>query len=73
MLIVYASKYGSTQKVVNILSGELENNNIKNITVNVNDISKSNIDLSKYSSIVIGGSIYFGKIQKKYNQILPDK
>ena len=64
LLIVYASKYGSTQKAVNILSDELEKKNIKNTAVNVNVISKNNIDLTKYDAILIGGSIYFGKIQK---------
>lgn len=59
-LIVYASKYGCTEKCVELLSKDLmekaELVNLKHIT---------NVDLSKYDKVIIGGSIYIGKIQKE--------
>jgi len=64
ILIVYASKYGAVKKAANILSGELQKKNLSNTSINISDLSNNNIDLSKYESIIIGGSIYFGKIQK---------
>lgn len=58
--IIYASKYGCTEKCVKMLSRELKGNaeliNIKNM---------KDIDLSKYDKVIIGGSIYIGRIQKE--------
>lgn len=58
-LIVYATKYGGTKSCAEKLSEEFNNNvdlvNIKNY---------SSVDLSKYDSIIIGTSIYMGKIKK---------
>ena len=59
-LIVYASKYGCTEKCAELLSkelnGEVDIINLKRIR---------DIDISKYEKIIIGGSIYIGKIQKE--------
>lgn len=62
-LIVYASKYGCTEKCTELLSkkliGEVEIINLKQV---------SDIDISKYEKIIIGGSIYIGKIQKEVTE-----
>jgi menaquinone-dependent protoporphyrinogen oxidase len=58
-LIVYASKYGCSENCANLLAkelgGKVELYNLK---------GKQDIDLNKYDTIIIGGSIYVGKIQK---------
>lgn len=60
ILIAYASKHGTAEKCAKELGGRLKGD------VTFYDLkSKQNIDLSKYSHIVIGGSIYVGQIQKE--------
>lgn len=62
-LIVYASKYGCTEKCVELLSKELTGK------VDIINLKKvSGIDISKYEKIIIGGSIYIGKIQKEVTE-----
>ena len=62
-LIVYASKYGCTEKCAKLLSKELKGEvdiiNLKRIR---------DIDISKCEKIIIGGSIYIGKIQKEVTE-----
>lgn len=62
-LIVYASKYGCTEKCAELLSKEL----IGKVDI-INLKQASNIDISKYEKIIIGGSIYIGKIQKEVKE-----
>jgi len=59
-LIVYGSKHGCTEKCSNVLKGKL---NGEVVVVNI----KKDIlpDMNSYDNIVIGGSIYAGRIQKK--------
>lgn len=62
-LIVYASKYGCTEKCAELLSKEL------NGEVDIIDLKKvMDIDISKYEKVIIGGSIYIGKIQKEITE-----
>ena len=59
-LIVYAGKYGCTEKCAGLLSKEL------NGQVDIKNLKKvKDIDISNYEKIIIGGSIYIGKIQKE--------
>lgn len=59
-LIVYASKYGCTEKCAELLSKELDGE------VDIINLKKVlDIDISKYKKIIIGGSIYIGKIRKE--------
>ncbi len=59
-LIVYSSKYGCTEKCADFLSKELKDKpdiiNLKNC---------KDVNLSLYNKVIIGGSIYMGKIQKE--------
>jgi len=59
-LIVYGTKYGCTEgcakDLAKKLSGDTELCNIKNSRPS---------DLEKYEKVIIGGSIYMGKIQKE--------
>lgn len=62
-LIVYASKYGCTEKCAELLCkelvGEVDMVNLKKV---------KDINISKYEKIIIGGSIYIGKIQKEVTE-----
>ncbi|MGB7605336.1 MAG: flavodoxin domain-containing protein [Lutisporaceae bacterium] len=62
-LIVYATKYGCTEKCAGILAQKLEG---KTDVQNLKD-SKA-LDLSQYDSVVIGGSQYIGRIQKEVTE-----
>ncbi len=62
-LIVYASKYGCTEKCARLIKEELNDQidliNLKNV---------KDINLSNYDKVIIGGSIYIGKIQKEVTE-----
>jgi len=60
-LIVYASKYGCTADCADCLKGKLSGD------VMLTDIGKSSKDLrlDEYDSIIIGGSIYAGRVSNK--------
>jgi len=62
-LIVYGTKYGCTEKCASILSKKLTG------TVDLYNLKEAtSIDISKYGKIIIGGSIYIGKIQKEVSE-----
>lgn len=57
-LIVYATKYGSTEKCANILAKKIIG------TVDLCNLKTERpTDLAKYDKVIIGSSIYIGKIQ----------
>ena len=62
-LIVFSSKHGCTEKCTDFLAKELKDKpdiiNLKNC---------KDIDLSLYDKVIIGGSIYIGKIQKEVSE-----
>lgn len=62
-IIVYATKYGCTKKCAENLSKKLNDNvdlcNLK---------EKKDIDISQYDKVIVGGSIYIGKIQKEISE-----
>lgn len=59
-LIIYATKYGCTENCSKLLKdkliGEVTTVNIKNDTIP---------DITSFDNIIVGGSIYIGKIQKE--------
>lgn len=57
-IIIYASKHGCTERCSNLLAERL-NGNVKVVNV----INAKSIDLTDYDKIIIGGSIYAGRIQ----------
>ncbi|MGM0508138.1 MAG: flavodoxin domain-containing protein [Fusobacteriota bacterium] len=60
IIILYATKYGTTEKAASFLKKQLPSNtDIINLTN-----YKKNINLEDYDLIIVGGSIYGGKIQK---------
>jgi menaquinone-dependent protoporphyrinogen oxidase len=62
-LIVYASKHGCAEKCAKLVSKEL---NGKVDIINLKNAG--DIDISKYEKVIIGGSIYIGKIQKEVTE-----
>lgn len=57
-LILFASKYGATEKCANLLSEKL------NGDVTITNLKENkNITLSDYDKIIIGASVYAGSIQ----------
>lgn len=62
-LIVFSTKYGTTEKCANILKEKIKGNvdlfNLK---------TKKDIDISIYDNVIIGGSIYMGNIQKEVKE-----
>ena len=64
-LIVYSSKHGTTEKAANILkskiTGEVD-------VVNIMLIAPTSLE--KYDTIILGGSIYIGKVQKKLTDFI---
>lgn len=62
-LLVYGSKYGSTKKCSELLKEKLKGN------VEIVDIKKVEaLDFNRYEKIIIGSSIYVGKIQKEISE-----
>ncbi|WP_432666873.1 flavodoxin domain-containing protein [Wukongibacter baidiensis] len=59
-LIVFSSKYGTTKSC-----GELVKKGLKNEADIVNLKDNYSISLNEYDLVIIGGSVYAGRIQKK--------
>lgn len=58
VLILFASKYGASEKCANLLSEKL----VGDVTV-INLKENKNINLSDYDKIIVGASVYAGSIQ----------
>ncbi len=64
-LIVYSTKYGFVEKCIDMLKYKL-----KYKTDVLNIASKRYPDLNRYDWIILGGSIYAGKIQKNLTRYI---
>lgn len=64
IIIIYISKHGAVKKCASILSKKLNGN------VELYDLKQQgpNIDLSRYNKIIIGGSIYIGRINSEVRE-----
>ena len=65
-LIVYATKYGFTKTCAEILAKKLGEN------VDIYELNSNLPDLKKYDKVIIGGSIYAGKIRKPVMRFCTD-
>lgn len=62
-LIVYSTKYGCTEKCARMLAKKLEGR------VDLCNLKKSNAaDLAQYDKVIVGGSVYIGRIQKEVRE-----
>lgn len=57
-LIAYASKYGFTKDCAGLLASKLKEK------ADLCDLAASCPDLSRYDTVVVGGSVYAGKLRK---------
>jgi menaquinone-dependent protoporphyrinogen oxidase len=64
--IAYATKYGFTKTCAEILAKKLDGE------TDIYDLSNHQPDLNKYDKVIIGGSIYAGKIRKPAMQFSSD-
>ena len=62
ILIIYATKYGCTKKCSEILKSFLDEE------VEILSAKSYKIDLTQYDVVLIGGSVYMGKIRKEIIQ-----
>ncbi len=63
-LIIYTSKYGCTKMCAEGIAERLNGN------VHLQDLNKSkSIDFSPYDTVIIGGSIYAGRISKSIREL----
>lgn len=67
VLIVYSTKYGFTEKCIEVLTEKLKGE-IKVVNIQ-HEIIK---DISRYDKIIIGGPIYVGRFQKKLRRFCLD-
>lgn len=65
-LIAYATKYGFTKTCAEILAKKLGEK------VDICDLNRNLPDLMKYDKVIIGGSVYAGKIRKPVMQFCSD-
>jgi menaquinone-dependent protoporphyrinogen oxidase len=62
-LVIYASKHGAAKRCASTLSEKLIGK------IDLYNLNDGNIpDISQYDRVVIGGSIYAGRIQKEINE-----
>ena len=65
-LIVYATKHGTVKKCAEMLKAKL---NGETVLANINEEVP---DLDNFDNVILGGSIYIGKIQKKLSKFAED-
>ncbi len=58
--ILFTTKHGSTEKASLLLKEKL---NAETDIINLKDVKKP--DISDYDTVILGASIYMGKIQKQ--------
>ena len=62
IVIIYASKYGTTEKVANSIADKLkEANEVELFSLNKN----VNPDISGFDAVILGSSIYMGQVSAK--------
>ena len=64
-LILYTSKYGSTKKIVDYMADQL-------CADSINLIDNTQINLSSYDQVIIGGAIYYGSIHNLISSFIED-
>jgi menaquinone-dependent protoporphyrinogen oxidase len=64
-IIIYATKYGCTEKAVKLLQSDISEE-IK--TVNV--VKEKAPDLSLYDTVILGGPIYIGKMHRELSDYM---
>lgn len=68
--IIYYSKYGTTKKVAEMIQSRLVTDEVTMINVQYEKIA--DIDLSSFSRIIIGTSVYAGSSKKRFKKFCTD-
>ncbi|WP_155671232.1 flavodoxin domain-containing protein [Ornithinibacillus caprae] len=63
-IIIYATKHGTVEKAVSLLKRNLKGNII------IANVNKHVPSLEIFDTVIIGGSIYYGKVQKELTQYM---
>ncbi len=63
--ILFTTKHGSTEKASTLLKEKL---NAETDIINLKDVKKP--DISDYDTVILGASIYIGKIQKQMRKFI---
>ncbi|MCX7709531.1 MAG: flavodoxin domain-containing protein [Clostridia bacterium] len=64
-IIIYATKYGSTEKAAKMLKSKLTGD-----VLLVNVLKEKVPSLEEYDQIILGGSIYMGRVQKELTEFI---
>jgi menaquinone-dependent protoporphyrinogen oxidase len=64
-LIIYATKHGSVENAVKLLMEKIEGK----VTI-INIMNEDPPKLNEYENVILGGSIYVGKIQKRLSKYI---
>ena len=64
-IVIYSTKHGFVKECVGTLKSML-----KNETEVIDIASKPKLDIDRYDCIILGGSIYMGRIQKKLTKFI---
>ncbi|MCL6573295.1 MAG: flavodoxin domain-containing protein [Bacillus sp. (in: Bacteria)] len=67
-LIIYCSSHGTTEKAVRLLTENLQG---EVLAVDLKK-DKNEFDLKSFDTVIIGGSIHAGQIQRKLKQFMKD-
>jgi len=67
-LILYATNHGTTEKIAERISRLIGYNRCQ--TVNINQMAAPSLE--DFSTVIIGGSIHFGKVQRKIRRYCED-
>lgn len=66
-LILYSSRYGTTEKCVKLLASEIKG------SVDIVNINKDVLkELQAYDNVIVGGSIYAGTLNKEVKKYIED-
>lgn len=65
-LILYCSKYGATEKCVNLINDNLRK---KADVINLKNYN-STVDINDYNTILIGGGVYAGRVQSELTEFV---
>lgn len=68
--IIYYSKYGTTQKVAEMIQARMVTDTVT--MINIQKEQMMDIDLSIYNRIIIGTSVYAGSSKKRFKKFCTD-
>ncbi|MHA2304450.1 MAG: flavodoxin domain-containing protein [Candidatus Hodarchaeales archaeon] len=72
ILIVYASRFGSTSEIAHEIADSIENDSekIRTSIIDLHDKSQAIVNLEKYDGIIVGSGIKYGRWTKESTEFL---